>query len=46
MYHNLVDWDYWAYLRLVYVDNQLCIRDFNGWLMFSGARTLGMDGVE
>lgn len=39
---SMVDWDYWPYLWLVYVEGQLAIKDFNGWYFFLGQYTLGM----
>ena len=38
----MIDWGYWPYLWLVEVDGYLCIKDFNGWLYFTGAETLGL----
>jgi len=43
---TMIDWDYWPYLWLVVVNGELCVKDHNGWLMFSGATMLGLDGVE
>lgn len=37
----MIDWDYWPYLWLVYADERICIKDFNGWLYFTEAETLG-----
>jgi hypothetical protein len=39
---SLIDWDYWPYLWVVFHDDRLCIKDFNGWLVFTDNETLGM----
>lgn len=39
---SFIDWDYWPYLWIVFIDGRLCVKDFNGWLVFTENRTLGM----
>lgn len=40
--NNMIDWDYWPYLWLVYHDGNLCMKDFNGWLVYTQQETIGM----
>ena len=39
---NFVDWDYWPWIWLVFLNGEVAIKDFNGWYLFSGQKTLGM----
>ncbi|QIG70755.1 hypothetical protein EVB91_204 [Rhizobium phage RHph_I1_18] len=37
----MIDWDYWPYLWLVH-EGEVAIKDFNGWLVYTGQQTLGV----
>lgn len=38
----MVDWDYFVYFRIVFSYGEVCLKDFNGRLLSTGAETLGM----
>lgn len=39
---NLIDWDYWCYLWIVFYDGQIYVTDINGWRVHTGSNTIGM----
>jgi hypothetical protein len=43
-YDNMIDWDYWPYIWLVWnqEDEVIAIKDFNGWFYYLNQETLGL----